>query len=306
MEGGLLSVIGILSLVVGFQYKQKLKTTKEINYITQKLEEIVEQDSGERIKVFTSNNEIRNVITAINKLLDYNEENKMQYKKTRYSMQKMLSNISHDLKTPLTVILGYAEMVKLTGKEKDKVDKIYSKAVEVLELINKFFDLAKLESGDKTFPISKVNISEICRQSLLDFYEQLSNDKIKIMIAIPEKDMYALGNEEAISRILNNLIANAVKYGKDGKYLGIRVSEEQHFIKVEVIDKGKGIEEKYKEEVFERIFTLEDSRSKYYQGSGLGLTITKHLVEALGGNIYLESIPNERTVFSFVLQKFVY
>lgn len=303
MEIVLISIIGILGIVALLQHQQHLRTAKEIKYITQKLEEIITKNFEERVKVFTSNKEIKGLMTVINESLDYNQQNKMQYKKTKHSMKKMLSNISHDLKTPLTVILGYAEMLQITGKEKKMVDKIHSKATEVLELINKFFDLAKLESGDKQFPISRVNIGELCRLTLLDFYEQLCNEGIEVMIEIPEKNIYALGNEEAIYRILNNLISNVSKYGNTGKFLGLVVREEDDFIKVEIIDKGKGIEEKYKEEVFERIFTLEDSRSKAYQGSGLGLTITKHLVETLGGEIYLESIPNERTVFSFILHK---
>lgn len=303
MEPVLISSLVILVIVIVMQHRYKVQTAKEIKYITQKLEEIVNTDSVERVKLFTANDDVKGLMAVVNEVLDYNQKNKMQYKKTQHAMKKMLSNISHDLKTPLTVVLGYAEMLQVTGKEKDMADKIHLKAVEVLELINKFFDLAKLESGDKQFPISKVNIGELCRLALLDFYEHLCNAGIEVEIDIPEGTIYALGNEEAVCRILNNLISNASKYGKDGKFLGITVREEDTFVKVEVIDKGKGIEEKYKEEVFERIFTLEDSRSKAYQGSGLGLTITKHLVETLGGEMHLESVPNERTVFSFRLHK---
>lgn len=306
MEMILLSIIVILGAVVFLQYHQKMQTVKEIKYITQKLEEIITNDSIERLRVVTASKEVKGLLSVINKVLDYNHKNKMKYNKTRQSMKKMLSNISHDLKTPLTVILGYTEMLQVTGKEKDRIDKIHLKAAEVLDLINKFFDLAKLESGDKQFPMSKVNIGEICKVTLLDFYDCLCNDKIEVVIDIPEENIYALGNEEAIRRILNNLISNASKYGKDGGFLGLTVREEETFIRIDVIDKGKGIEEQYKEEVFERIFTLEDSRSKAYQGSGLGLTITKHLVETLGGEIYLKSIPHERTVFSVILHKAYY
>ncbi|MHC1749647.1 MAG: sensor histidine kinase [Cellulosilyticaceae bacterium] len=303
MEIILVSLIVLLGMIIALQHYQKRQIEKGIKYITQKLEEIIANDSLERVKLFTPREEVKGLVAIINAVLDYNHKNKMKYNKTRQSMKKMLSNISHDLKTPLTVILGYTEMLQATGKEKDMVDKIYLKATEVLELINQFFDLAKLESGDKQFPITKVNIGELCKVTLLDFYSTLSNEGIEVVIDIPEKNIYALGNAEAIRRILNNLISNAAKYGKDGGFLGLTLREEETFIRIDVIDKGKGIEEQYKEEVFERIFTLEDSRSKAYQGSGLGLTITKHLVETLGGEIYLKSIPNERTVFSFILHR---
>lgn len=303
MEIVLIIIIGILGLIIFLQHYKKIQVDEEIKYITQKLEEIIGTDSTERVKLFTTSNKVKGLISVINEILDYSHRNKIKYNKTSQSMKRMLSNISHDLKTPLTVILGYTEMLQATGKEKNKVEKIYLKATELLDLINKFFDLAKLESGDKHYPISKVNIGELCKITLLDFYDSLCNDGIELAIDIPGKNVYALGNEEAISRILNNLISNASKYGKDGKFLGLTLREEEEFIRIDVIDKGKGIEGKYKEDVFERIFTLEDSRSKSYQGSGLGLTITKHLVEALGGDIYLKSIPNESTIFSFRLNK---
>lgn len=306
MELMLIIIIVVLIIIIYIQRRNKLKISKDIKYIREKMQKIIENDSIERIKLFTLDEEMKRLLETTNKLLDYNSENLIKYNKTKVYMKKMLSNISHDLKTPLTVILGYVEMLQLRSEEKVMAGKIYEKANEVLDLINKFFDLAKLESGDKVIEISKINICEICRTTLLNFYDTLQDEKLEVFIDIPHNDIFALGNEEAIIRILNNLISNSIRYGSAGKYLGLVISDKETFVEVKVIDKGKGIEEKYSEEVFERIFTLEDSRSKSYQGSGLGLTITKSLVEALGGNIHLKSIPNIETVFSFTLNKFNY
>lgn len=306
MKVTLIIIIVFLIVVICIQHSKSSKTSKDIKYIREMLQGIMENHSTERIKLFTSDDEMRQLLTAINELLDYNHDNITKYNKSKISMKKMLSNISHDLKTPLTVILGYVEMLKLKSEEKVMADKIYEKAEEVLDLINNFFDLAKIESGDKKIQISKVNICEICRTTILNFYDTLHRDNIEVLIDIPKKDIFVLGNEEAIVRILNNLILNAIRYGGSGKYLGLVINDEEDFVYIKVIDKGKGIEEKYKEEVFERIFTLEDSRSKSYQGSGLGLTITKSLVEALGGNINVDSLPNVKTTFSFTLNKLIY
>lgn len=302
----LVTIILILTLIIFIQRSKNVKISKDIKYMEVKLQEIMENNSEERIKVFTSNEEVKKLIGTINKLLDYNGKNITKYNKTKLSMKKMLSNISHDLKTPLTVILGYVEMLKLRSEEKVMADKIYDKATEVLDLINKFFDLARLESGDKRIEISKVNICEICRTTILNFYDKLHNEGMEVLIDIPEKDIFVLGNEDAIVRILNNLITNSIRYGNDGKYFGLVINDDEAVATINIIDKGKGIEESYKEEVFERIFTLEDSRSKAYQGSGLGLTITKSLVEVLGGTITLNSISYVKTVFSFTLNKFNY
>lgn len=306
MECILIIIIVILTIVIFIQRSKNLSQSRDIKYIRVKLQEIMENDSEERIKLFTADEDVKNLLITTNKLLDYNSENIIKYNKTKISMKKMLSNISHDLKTPLTVILGYVEMLQLRSEEKVMADKIYDKATEVLDLINKFFDLARLESGDKKIEISKVNICEICRTTILNFYDTLHNEGMEVLIDIPEKDIFVLGNEEAIVRILNNLISNSIRYGSSGKYLGLVVKDDETVVTINVVDKGKGIDEKYKEEVFERIFTLEDSRSKTYQGSGLGLTITKSLVEALGGRIHLNSIPKVKTVFSFTLNKLNY
>nr|WP_243177008.1 ATP-binding protein [Clostridium estertheticum] len=223
----------------------------------------------------------------------------------------MLSNISHDLKTPLTVVLGYIETIKLDNDiSKDERDlllsNVYTKALEVIGLINEFFDLAKLESGDKDITISRVNINEICRKSLLEFYENLTSKGYEVSIDIPSINIYVLGNLDAIHRIMNNLISNAIKYGSDGKYLGLKLTYDDNCSYVEICDKGKGIEEINVDRVFERMYTLEDSRNKLYQGSGLGLTITKRLVEKLGGKISLESKPYEKTSFIFQLKRITY
>lgn len=303
-------ILGVVSLLllVGLWIERTRRQTliKELKYIHTKLEQIMEEDTNERIRVVTMNPETKVLLSTINTLLDHNHQNHVKYNKSKTSMKKMLSNISHDLKTPLTVVLGYLEMLSLKYKEEENIEKVYEKVKEVLALINKFFDLAKLESGDKQLHMEKLDLCEICRMALLDYYRTLENNAYEVELQIPDVPLYILGDREALKRILNNLISNAIHYGDLGKYLGLCVREENEHIIVEVIDKGKGIKEQYKEEVFERMYTLEDSRSKAYQGSGLGLTITKELVEKMGGEIHLDSEPFVKTVFSFWLNKLTY
>lgn len=306
----LIIIVIILLIIVHAQYVSRKKVGQDIDYVVVKLKEILDSESAERVRVVTTNKAIKNLTIEINNLLDYNHKNKVKFNRAEISMRKMLSNISHDLKTPLTVVLGLAETLKVKGRLYDEehlmVDKIHGKTMEVLALINKFFDLAKLESGDKDIPLGRVNISEVCRKNILDFYDSLSDKGFEVDINIPEKDIYIMGNIEALDRILNNLISNAIKYGGEGKFLGLRLKEDKEMVHIEVIDKGKGINELYKDAVFERMYTLEDSRNKNYQGSGLGLTITKKLVETLGGRININSKPYEETKFSFALKKLNY
>jgi signal transduction histidine kinase len=233
------------------------------------------------------------------------------HNKTEISMRKMLSNISHDLKTPLTVVLGYIEIMlndpnRSNEETEELLQKVHGKTVEVLDLIKKFFDLAKLESGDKDIPLTRVNMNELCRKNILHFYEVLTSKGFEVAIELPEDNLYAIGNLVELDRVLNNLISNAIAYGGDGKVLGLTLRSDEQSVCVDVWDRGKGISELHKDLVFERMYTLEDSRNKSYQGSGLGLTITKRLVEKMEGQILLTSKPYEKTTFTIKLKRISY
>lgn len=301
-------IIVALLIVICNQYRIQKQRSDNLNYITAKLNDIIEKNTDEKLMLFTDDKEIISVLIEINKLLDYNQKVQVEYSKTEIAMKKMLSNISHDLKTPLTVVLGYIETIKLDNdmSEEERVillSKVENKAKEVLVLMNKFFDLAKLESGDKKIALTKVNVREICYKNLLEYYDVLTSKGIEVNIEIPENSIYILGNEEALDRVLGNLISNAVQYGEEGKVLGLVLRMDKDFAYIEIWDKGKGISELHKDRIFERMYTLEDSRNKLYQGSGLGLTITKRLVEKMGGEIFLESTPYVKTVFTIKLKR---
>lgn len=307
----LLIVVVILVCIIWFQNISKKHRSDILKYINEKLKDIIKKNTSEKLLIFTDDKEIIPILIEINKVLEHNQKILADYSKTEITMKKMLSNISHDLKTPLTVVLGYIETIKLdrniSSEERGVLlSKVENKTKEVLELINKFFDLAKLESGDTDIPLTRINMNEVCRKNILAFYDILTGKGFEVIIDIPKNNIYSLGNEEALDRIINNFISNAIKYGNDGMILGLSLRSDDEYVYVEVWDKGKGISEIHKERVFERMYTLEDSRNKLYQGSGLGLTITKRLVEKLNGEIILTSKPYEKTSFIFKLKRINY
>lgn len=304
-------IIFIMTCIILLQYKEKKNRNKNLKYIKDKLNSIIINRTDEKVMVIDADKQIREILIEINNLIEFNQKVLADYKEKEISMRKMLSNISHDLKTPLTVVLGYIETISLKPELKSEEKEIllsraHDKTLEIVKLINKFFDLSKLESGDMDISITRINISEVCRKNILNYYETLTCNGIEVHTDIPEFNIYAMGNEEALDRILNNLISNAIKYGSDGKVIGLNLHYDEKFVYVDVWDKGKGIDEKDKNKVFERLYTLEDSRNKYYEGSGLGLTITKRLIEKLGGEINLESKPYEKTTFTFKLIRVTY
>ncbi|MFJ8263545.1 sensor histidine kinase [Rummeliibacillus sp. NPDC094406] len=301
-------IIVVLLICLIYQYQSKKVRNKNLAYITNKIEQMKASQSNERVLIVTDDKHLIEMLEMLNQIVDDYQENVRQYKKMEASMKRMLANVSHDLKTPLTVIAGYIEMLQNQPQmnEHERVrllEQVQGKTLELITLMNTFFDLAKLESGDKDIPLEKVNLTEICKNNMLLFYEWIQIKGLEVVIEIPEKPIFALGNGEALNRVLNNLISNGLRYGADGKMIGLRVFYDETRVHVEVSDKGKGINETEQERVFERMFTLEESRNKAFQGSGLGLTITKRLVEEMQGDISIQSIPFEKTSFTFSLKR---
>lgn len=294
----------LICIVVYQQFVFRRGIQKQLKEISQKLEKIQDTDSDENIMMFTDEQALMELLVQINRLLENQRKMKVDYRRSQISAKKMLSNISHDIKTPMTVILGYLEIMRINGdKEDEMLLKVEQKAKRVMELINQFFTLAKLEAGDMELEISRINICEVCRENILDFYELLKQKEFQVEVKIPEEAVFIMGNKEALHRILYNLISNVIRYGLDGRYLGPVLRSVKNDVYIDVIDKGKGIEKEFAGNVFERLFTMEDSRNRRIQGNGLGLTIAQTLAQQLGGEIVLESEPNVKTTFTVKLHK---
>lgn len=303
----LICIVFLIGIVLYQQFVFRTGIQAKLRKISGKLKEITNTDSEECVMVFTENKELMELAAQINRLLENHLKVKADYRRSEIASKKMLSNISHDIKTPMTVILGYLEIMRINGiYTNEMLWKIEQKAENVMELINQFFTLAKLESGDMNIEISRIDVCEICRESILDFYEILTSNDFQVDIDVPETPIYVYGNKNAIQRILFNLISNVTRYGVDGKYLGVNLRTDERTVYIDVTDKGKGIDKHSVNSVFDRLFTMEDSRNRNIQGNGLGLTIAKNLALQLGGDIFLDSTPYVRTTFTVKLKKMSY
>lgn len=295
------AVIAFLLAVICYQRVVLRKGLEaQLRQISRDLKNILDAGTDERITAFTDNEALQNLCAELNRLLERQQKVLADYRRSEIASKKMLSNISHDIKTPLTVILGYLEIMRLNGEGRSELlDKVETKAKAVSDMVEQFFTLAKLEAGDMEIVLSKTELCELCREIVLDFYEILSKKDYEVEIEIPDKTVYVQGNADAIRRILNNLISNSLRYGGDGRYLGIFLREDEKHVFIDVADKGKGIEKAFAEHIFDRLFTMEDSRNREIQGNGLGLTIARELARQMGGDVTLVSVPYRRTCFTF-------
>jgi two-component system phosphate regulon sensor histidine kinase PhoR len=224
--------------------------------------------------------------------------------------REFLGNVSHELKTPLFTIQGYI-LTLLEGAMKDKkvrskylnrtakgVDRIIS-IVKDLDLITQF------ESGIKTVDKSNFNIYELIDNvyDLMEFESEKNNTKLRIR---NERDnsIIVYADKERILQVLTNLVVNSIKYGKENGYTEIAVDEyDKDRIIVRVIDDGEGIEEEHLPRLFERFYRIDKTRSRKKGGSGLGLSIVKHIIEAHQEQIFVKSKVGIGTEFSFTLLK---
>ena len=225
--------------------------------------------------------------------------------------REFLGNISHELKTPLFTIQGYILTLVDGGALKDKkvrekylrraakgVDRIIS-IVKDLDLITQF------ESGIKTVDRSEFNIFDLV-DNVFDLLE-FESEKNNISLKLENKNnslIYVNADQERILQVLTNLIVNSIKYGSDNGYTKVIVEDfNKEKVIVRIIDNGEGIEEEHIPRLFERFYRIDKNRSRKKGGSGLGLSIVKHIIEAHNEQIFVKSEIGEGTEFSFTLSK---
>jgi two-component system phosphate regulon sensor histidine kinase PhoR len=225
--------------------------------------------------------------------------------------REFLGNVSHELKTPLFTVQGYLSTL-LDGAMNDKnVRKKYleraEKGVERLIYIVEDLDMiTKLEIGDVNLELSKFNIVELI-QNVFDLLE-MNADKKNIILMFDQKynrPITVFADQEKIQQVLTNLVMNSIKYGKENGTTEVTVEDlVNDKIIVRVRDNGEGIEKHNIPRLFERFFRVDKSGARSEGGSGLGLSIVKHIIEAHGEKIYIESEFGKGSEFSFTIEKF--
>lgn len=303
----LLSGIILLSLTIYFYHKfwQSQKDLKAVTFEVKNSHE----HPNRTLTYGSSNKNIQELLNSLNIFVDDHRQFQKEFNQLDSAIKNTTTNLSHDLKTPLTVISGYTEVLKSNLAELDKgeisqkLDKIGRQADKLTKTINGYFDLNKLQAGEMKLTTEKLDLVELLREEILSYYEKIDSLQLELVLELPEETIFVLGDKLAFHRIFGNLISNAIKYGEAGHYLSIKVWQTTEQVLVEVMDKGKGIMEENQEKIFERMITLEDATDKNYSGSGLGLAITKKLVESMQGKITVYSQPYVRTSFTVKFPK---
>ncbi len=221
---------------------------------------------------------------------------------------ELVSMVAHELKSPLTSIYGFSELL-LDAKLKDPKAEEYANVIltestRLTDLINKYLDLSRLESGHTEIRINPFSLKQIVNKIIETYKGQTEKKKIRVIQEISENLPLAMGDQDMIEQVLLNLFSNAIKYSPPRSKIGIEVKEEEKNLIINVIDNGYGIPEEALPKIFNKFYRVADSEgSDEIEGSGLGLSLSKEIVERHGGTIKVTSRLGVGSVFSFTLPK---
>jgi signal transduction histidine kinase len=216
-----------------------------------------------------------------------------------------VSNVSHELRTPLALIRLYAEtleMGRLTSPEKyQEYYRIIRKESERLTaLINNILDFSRIEAGRKEYDFRETDMSELVHNTLDSYRYQLEQSGFQFEEKIDEVPPMRV-DREAMARSLLNLVNNALKYSQDRKYIGVNLYRDNGSVKLEVVDQGIGIPHQEQQKIFEKFYRVGDPLVHNTKGSGLGLSLVRHIVQAHGGEVAVDSAPGQGSKFTIVL-----
>lgn len=268
-----------------------------MNHIIGELHYIAQGHLDHRIPFRLKGSE-QHVITSVNALVDSAVQSMDDERKIEKSKDELITNVSHDLRTPLTSIIGYLGLIedKQYQNEEDilKYTHIaYEKAKQMKNLVEDLFEYTKVQQHGAPVNIMRVDLDQLLEQLTASFALEAERRGIEISSQVVPNPLMIEADPEKLGRVFNNLVANAFKYGNGASYTRITAHQEQDKVVVKVANDGTPIPEKAQSHLFERFYRAEASRSRATGGTGLGLAIVKSIVDLHHGQVTVTSDADE-------------
>ena len=284
-------IIIILIIVIIILLTYLFLYHNEVKHISKEIDNIKDLDSNTLIHSKYNLKNINNLIYKINNLLTESKNIKIDYGNKNKSLMKMMTNISHDLRTPLTSALGYIDIILKTDlseeeKKKDLIT-IEKRLRRLEELISSFFEFSRIISTNKLPTLEKINLTSILEESVIVFYDDYKKNNREILLDCNQRKIIINSNKMLLTRIFENLIGNAYKHSNSDLNIKVEIENKVKIIfSNELLDNDVDIDR-----IFDEFYTLDISRTK--EGTGLGLAIAKEFTKQLNGNIYAEKHNNQ-------------
>ncbi len=285
-------LVGIVVFIISFMLLME-NIIRYLNDMTKSVRRIAAGDLNEVVKV-QGDDELAYIAASLNdmtdKLLDLMEKER----DSERSKNELITNVAHDLRTPLTSIIGY--MGYLTMKKdldeetkENYIQMVYAKAKRLEKLIEDLFSFTKLNYGKIAMRVEKVDIVMLINQLLDDFYPSFTQNDLEYELVCKKNSIMINADGNLLARLFDNLINNAIKYGKEGKYIRVFINDAEDHVVVSVVNYGYIIPKEDIKNLFNKFYRVEQSRSTNTGGTGLGLAIVKNIVDMHKGTIEVHS-----------------
>lgn len=286
--------IVILSIVASYLLALVVLYKKQYQKMKQQIEFILEHKTNMKITLKNvQTKEIVELAKSINDLMEAHRELEIELQRADKNFKETITNISHDLRTPLTSANGYVQMLnssKLSEeKRKEYVEVIQSKIDTVKVMLDQLFEYARIESNELLLENERINVKVILEDTISEFYQDFISRRIEPKIELESTDRYIYGDKQALKRVFQNLIGNSIIHGKGE--VCISLYHEQNTIKIIFENRTEGIEVADMNRIFERFYTTDKSRTK--KTTGLGLSIASKFVKKMNGTIQAELQANK-------------
>lgn len=246
--------------------------------------------------------EIESAILKENERLAFDAERNAEKQKN-----DLITNVAHDLRTPLTTIVGYLELIKnndqLTKEDIQKYSSVaYEKSKRLQSMMDDLFDFTRLDQDNVRIHMTTINISELILQIVDEFYPTFQEHDLTPVISVSSQNLFINGDGQLLARVFDNLLSNAIKYGQDHNEIKIEILNDEQTVTIKIMNYGNPIDKEDLPYIFDKFYRSDSSRSSSTGGTGLGLAIAKNIVQIHSGQIFVTS-HKEKTTFVVVLNR---
>jgi signal transduction histidine kinase len=285
-------VFGIGIFAVTFLLLQE-KSMRYIGRISDAMQRISEGDLNITVDL-EGDDEFSVMAASLNKMVEDLRDLMDKEREAERTKNELITNIAHDLRTPLTSIIGYLELLSKDGiidqeLQKKYIGIAYVKTKRLEKLIEDLFGFTKLNYGKISMNVSKVDVIKLLSQLLEEFYPSFMDKNLSYELQSNVPVQIVSADANLLARLFDNLINNAIKYGADGKRILVKVHGSEELVSIQVVNYGYVIPEEELPLIFNKFYRVEQSRSTNTGGTGLGLAISKSIVDMHGGTIHVSS-----------------
>ena len=299
----LLLALVVALLVIGYLLAKLHRIRNQLSLIKDALTDIKKGNLNRRVLVRESDL-TKQICYDINEIAMNSQSQLIQQKQSEQAYKRLMTSLSHDVKTPLASLVGYLEAVEnkmVTGAEQEEYIRVATeKAHHLKDFVTALFEWVKLDAGEQIFHFELSDLNELSRNIMAEWVPMLESHNLSYEIEIPETEYVTRVDPTAYTRILNNILQNILTHS-NASQVSLAVTETEQQAKIMVSDNGKGISATDLPHIFERMYQCDHSRSA--KGNGQGLSIAKELVSIHKGTITAESVPGTGTTFTITLPK---